>query len=102
MTVFPRFRRFAGALAVVALSVSAAACSGGAAGPGEVGEPRRGGDVIFLESGPFTSFAQQDLRLWQNSSFSVYLFELLQILDSANVNLETWLATDWAHKSNHN
>jgi len=101
MTVFTRFRRFAGALAVVALSVSAAACSGGAAGPGEVGEPRRGGDVIFLESGPFTSFAQQDLRLWQNSSVSVNLFDLLLFLDPATGKLEPWLATAWEHNADH-
>ncbi|WP_040800049.1 ABC transporter substrate-binding protein [Nocardia higoensis] len=99
MTVFTRFRRIAGALAVVALSVTA--CSGGGPGSGGGGEPQRGGDVIFLESGAFTSFAQQDLRLWQNSSVSVNLFDLLVYLDPETGELEPWLASEWEHNPDY-
>ncbi|MFC8528857.1 ABC transporter substrate-binding protein [Nocardia sp. NPDC057227] len=101
MTASTRFRRLAGAIAVVALSVTAAACSGGGPGAGGGGEPQRGGDVIFLESGEFTSFAQQDLRLWQNSSVSVNLFDLLIYLDPETGKLEPWLASAWEHSADY-
>lgn len=92
-----RFRRAVAGVAVTAAALLSAACGGaGASSPGGGGgEPQQGGDVIFLESGEFTSFAQQDLRLWQNSSVSVNLFDLLVYLDPQTGQVEPWLASSW-------
>lgn len=83
-------------LVTAAAAILLTACgSGGDQGSGEIGEPQSGGDITFLESGEFTSFAQQDLRLWQNSSVSVNLFDLLVYLDPETGTLEPWLASQW-------
>ncbi|WP_072803617.1 ABC transporter substrate-binding protein [Rhodococcoides yunnanense] len=97
MTTSIRFRRSAAGLAVSVVAVLVAACGGAGASPDSSGggEPQQGGDVIFLESGEFTSFAQQDLRLWQNSSVSVNLFDQLVYLDPETGTLEPWLAASW-------
>lgn len=93
-------RRLTGAVATATLAAVLVACGGGdssggsAAGP--AGEPSSGGDIVFLESGEFTSFAQQSLRLWQNSSVSVNLFEQLVFLDPETGEVEPWLATQWS------
>lgn len=98
-------RRFLTLTVGVVASGLLAACAGGAqpatpaAGAGTSanasGVPQRGGDVVFLESGEFTSFAQQNLRLWQNSSVSVNLFDLLLYLDPETGELGPWLAEKW-------
>lgn len=97
MAVSNRIRVAAAALLSFAVVASAVACGGGdAAQQAGVGEPQPGGDIIFLENGEFTGFAQQDLRTWQTSSVAVNLFDRLLYLDPESGELAPWLATEWA------
>ncbi|WP_261554228.1 ABC transporter substrate-binding protein [Frankia tisae] len=99
MNSISRWRRFAGALAALALTAIAGCGGGGATATGSSGssqQPHRGGNVIFLENGDFGGFAQQDLRLWQTSSVAVNLFDRLVYVDPGSGKVEPWLATSWS------
>lgn len=94
-------RRLAAAVAGLVLVTTAVACgSNGGPGAAAGGQPRRGGDIIFLENGEFTGFAQQDLRTWQTSSVAVNLFDRLLYLDPETGKLAPWLATAWTVNDN--
>lgn len=85
--------------AIIALTAAViatvAACGGSGAPQADSAQAEPGGDIIFLENGEFTGFAQQDLRTWQTSSVAVNLFDRLVYLDPDTGELEPWLATEW-------
>lgn len=94
-------KKYSALFAAAIMTATLVACSGGgnAATPSG-GEPQPGGDIIFLENGEFTGFAQQDLRTWQTSSVAVNLFDRLVYLDPKTGELEPWLATSWTVNDN--